>query len=157
MQTEGTVQLSSPSLLFASLSLSYHWLRSSTHPFSFEALTARFTKPQYKDSFVATAKVIRALAVIRPTLERKFAEQFVSSLNLQALTEQRLAKVTDEDLKTLDKEQLAALSIHVQGLTSVLFEFDVECASRCVSHSFFCLFLLVDEFCHRPFVFGVAG
>ncbi len=87
---------------------------------SFEALAARLTKPQFKDSFSCTTKLISALAVIRPTLERKFAESFVASLNLPALTEQRLAKVTDEDLKTLDKEQLANLSVNVQKLLSLV-------------------------------------
>ncbi len=77
---------------------------------------------KYRDSFFTTAKIIQGVAGIRNVLNPKWGKPYILSLNLPELVTERLAKVTDDDLKTLDREQLGLLSGNVQGLLSIVLD-----------------------------------
>lgn len=70
-----------------------------------------------QDSFLFISAITHVLTTVRPFLVPEFLRQYVSSLDLKQIVHHRVSHITDEELKTLDKD---SFGIFVGRVTELL-------------------------------------
>lgn len=68
------------------------------------------------ESFTNTAAFIQLLSKMRPVLETKWASNYISTLKLPEVIHDRVADITDKELKTLTKTAFALLIADASSL-----------------------------------------
>jgi len=77
-------------------------------------------KGVFTDSFAVVEQLVASLSVIRFLYNPDFAKVYIKNLQLQKLCARSLQRMTDEELKTLDKDAFNVLLQNVKALLGVI-------------------------------------
>jgi hypothetical protein len=82
----------------------------------FEAVADRLNSTTFDDSFFTVALLIKFLAISRSLLSQEFSTTLFGSVKLQELLQARIRKITDQELKTLNKDAINDMVRDVESL-----------------------------------------
>lgn len=82
----------------------------------FEAVAERLNSSTFDDSFFTVALLIKFLAISRTLLSVEYSSTLFGTIKLQELLESRIRKITDQELKTLNKDAINDMVRDVESL-----------------------------------------